>query len=115
MEASFHQKFYKSLQKIEIHINQPSCSPLQIQIQIQIHEGAGIYNEYKYTWVWWYRYLIQIQIHESVTMEQMHLCTSDDDGDRYSDYKINEDDDDDAEVVNDDGEFHDSRALPLTT
>ena len=48
-------------------------------------------------------------------MEQMHLCTSDDDGDRYSDYKINEDDDDDAEVVNDDVEFHDSRALPLTT
>ena len=41
-------------------------------------------------------------------MEQMHLCTSDDDGDY-------EDDDDDAEVVNDDGEFHDSRALPLTT
>ena len=32
-------------------------------------------------------------------MEHMHLCTSDDDGDRYSDYTINEDDDDDAEVV----------------
>ena len=48
-------------------------------------------------------------------MEQMHLCTSDDDGDRYSDYTIIEDDDDDAEVVNDDGEFHDSWALPLTT